>query len=119
MKIARIALLAVWGLSIGCHTGVSAPASKQAATPPPAARTVNLAIWSNYITDSLLREFERRQGIRVLVSNFSSNEELLAKLQAGMTGFDVIVPSDYMVGIMIHLSLLKELDLSRLPNARS
>ncbi len=79
---------------------------------------VNLAIWSNYVSPALLSEFEKRAGIHVQVANYSSNEELLAKLQAGASGYDVAVPSDYMVFAMSKLGLLHELDYSRLLNAK-
>jgi spermidine/putrescine transport system substrate-binding protein len=82
-------------------------------------RVVNLAIWSNYVSPELLKAFKDKTGIDVQVSNYSSNEELLAKLQAGATGFDVAVPSDYMVSVMAHTNLILELDRSKIPNAKS
>ncbi len=51
---------------------------------------------------------------KLIYDTFSSNEDLLAKLQAGATGYDVIVPSDYMVTIMRQLDMLKELDKANL-----
>jgi spermidine/putrescine transport system substrate-binding protein len=65
----------------------------------------------------MLEEFTRKTGIKVNESNYSSNEELLAKLQAGATGFDLAVPSDYMVSVMAKLALVQELDKSQIPNA--
>ena len=50
---------------------------------------------------------------------FTSNEELLAKLQAGGTGYDVIVPSDYMVAIMIKSDIIQPLDMSKIPNFKN
>jgi len=82
-------------------------------------KIVNLAIWSNYIPQELLNDFFKKTGIRVQVSNYSSNEELLAKLQAGASGYDVAVPSDYMVFAMSKLNLLRELDHSKLSNMKS
>lgn len=82
-------------------------------------REVHLGIWSNYITPEILAEFEKTSGIHVVVSNYSSNEELLAKMQAGGSGFDVVVPSDYMVSSMIQLGLLKKFDESKIPSAKS
>ncbi len=82
-------------------------------------RFVNLAIWSNYIPQELIREFEQKQGVQIRVSNYSSNEELMAKLQTGASEYDVIVPSDYMVFAMIQLGLLKELDYALLKNTKS
>lgn len=72
--------------------------------------------WSNYFPDNLVREFTAKTGIQVELTFFSSNEELLAKLKAGATGFDVIQPSDYMIGQMRKLELLETLDHAKIPN---
>ncbi|MDH4186815.1 MAG: hypothetical protein OEV08_07450, partial [Nitrospira sp.] len=58
-------------------------------------QTLHYFTWSDYVGPELLAEFERRYGVRVVVDTFSSNEELLAKLQGGATGYDVTVPSDF------------------------
>lgn len=80
-------------------------------------KVVNLYIWSDYTSPSVLQEFEKLTGLKVQESNFSSNEELLAKLQAGASGYDLIIPSDYMVSAMVKLNLLDPLDKSKVPNA--
>jgi spermidine/putrescine transport system substrate-binding protein len=80
-------------------------------------RVVNLAIWSNYVSQITIDAFEKKTGIKVQMSNYSSNEELLAKLQAGAAGYDVVVPSDYMVSAMTHLGLLQKLDYKKIPNS--
>jgi spermidine/putrescine transport system substrate-binding protein len=72
--------------------------------------------WSDYIDPEIYELFEEETGIRVIEDNFGSNEDLLAKLRGGATGYDVIVPSDYMVDIMIQLDMLAELDHDLLPN---
>ena len=66
----------------------------------------------------ILAAFETSRGVRVVVDTFSSNEELLAKIQTGMVGYDVVVPSDFMAGIMGRLGLLANLDLSRIPHVQ-
>lgn len=73
--------------------------------------------WSDYVDRDLVQGFERRTGARVVVDTFSSNEELLAKVQSGASGYDVVVPSDFMVSIMAMQGLLAELELSGIPNA--
>jgi spermidine/putrescine transport system substrate-binding protein len=107
----------------GCTKKAEVPGSNAgsstAAEAPASARIVNLAVWSNYVSPELLAEFEKKTGIKVQVSNYSSNEELLAKLQAGASGYDVAVPSDYMVFAMTQLGLIRELDYSLLPNSKS
>ncbi|CAN5697187.1 spermidine/putrescine ABC transporter substrate-binding protein [soil metagenome] len=77
---------------------------------------LNLYNWSDYVADSTLPNFEEETGARVTQDFYGSNEELLAKLQAGGTGYDVIVPSDYMVAIMAKSDVLQELDFSKIPN---
>jgi spermidine/putrescine transport system substrate-binding protein len=72
--------------------------------------------WSDYIDPEILTMFEEECGVEVVYDTFSSNEDLLAKLQGGATGYDLIVPSDYMVTIMVQLGLLKELDHANIPN---
>jgi len=78
------------------------------------ASVLNLYIWADYTSPSMLRDFTSQTGIEVRESNYASNEELLAKLQAGATGYDLIVPSDYMVSVMIKLGLLQRMDHQRL-----
>lgn len=80
-------------------------------------KTVSLFIWSNYVSEEILKEFETKYNMKVIVSNYSSNEELLSKLQAGATGYDVIVPSDYMVAIMAKLKLLVPLNKELIKNS--
>jgi len=81
-----------------------------------AEKVLNLYAWSEYIPQALLDGFEEETGITVNYDTYSSNEELLAKLQAGASGYDVIIPSDYAITIMITQDLLEEIDLTRIPN---
>ncbi len=84
--------------------------------PAPAARTLNLYIWSNYIAPETLARFEARHGVRVNVDLYDSNEALLAKLQAGNAGYDVVCPSDYSVQVLSAQGLLRPLDHRALPH---
>lgn len=77
---------------------------------------LNVYNWTDYIDPDILTQFEEECGVKVVYDTFSSNEDLLAKLQAGATGYDVIVPSDYMVTIMRQLDMLKPLDKENIPN---
>lgn len=80
------------------------------------ARELYLYNWEDFMDPGVLKDFERETGIKVIEDNFASNEELLAKLQAGGGGYDLIVPSDYMVAIMARQGLLARLDHANLPN---
>ncbi len=72
--------------------------------------------WEDYIDEQVLRDYEERYGVTIVYDTFASNEDLLTKLQAGASGYDVIFPSDYMVAQMIELGLLAEIDVSAMPN---
>lgn len=72
--------------------------------------------WSEYIDPEVFAAFEAEYGIKVIEDTFASNEELLAKLQAGAAGYDIIVPSDYMVEIMIAEDILAELNHANITN---
>jgi spermidine/putrescine transport system substrate-binding protein len=80
---------------------------------------LNFYNWADYVAKSTIPTFEKQTGIQVTQDFFSSNEELLAKLQAGGTGYDVIVPSDYMISIMIKSNVLEPLDMSKIPNFKN
>ncbi|MGQ0812382.1 MAG: hypothetical protein ACT4OO_14315, partial [Nitrospiraceae bacterium] len=56
-----------------------------------ASETLHYFTWSDYAGPELLAEFERQAGVKIIVDTFSSNEEMLAKLQSGATGYDVVV----------------------------
>jgi spermidine/putrescine transport system substrate-binding protein len=78
--------------------------------------SVNLAIWSNYLTPEMQEKFQRETGVQIHTTTYTSNEELLAKIQMGSAGIDVAVPSDYMVNIMIKMNLLEPLKTEKLLN---
>lgn len=81
-------------------------------------KVVNLSIWGNYLSAEMLAQFEKETGIKINISNYSSNEELLAKVQMGGSGIDVAVPSDYMVEVMRKMNLLEPLSEPALPNKK-
>ena len=83
---------------------------------PQLADELSVYNWADYIDEELLTAYEEEYGVHILYDTFASNEDLLAKLQAGATGYDVIVPSDYMVSQMIELGLLAEIDTAQIPN---
>jgi spermidine/putrescine-binding protein len=83
---------------------------------PQLADQLNVYNWSDYIDEELLTKYEETYGVDITYDTYASNEDLLAKLQAGATGYDIIFPSDYMVAQMIELGLLAEIDTSQLSN---
>jgi len=82
------------------------------------ADTLYLYNWSEYMDPEVLEQFEEEFGVKVTEDTFGSNEEMLAKLQAGAGGYDIIFPSDYMVDIMIGEGLLAEIDHENVPNIK-
>lgn len=72
--------------------------------------------WADYIDEQVLADYEERYGVKIIYDTYASNEDLLTKLQAGASGYDVIFPSDYMVAQMNELGLLAEIDAAALPN---
>lgn len=72
--------------------------------------------WTDYIDEGIITAYEEEYGVTIIYDTFASNEDLLAKLQAGAAGYDVIFPSDYMVAQMIDLGLLAEIDVNEIPN---
>ena len=77
---------------------------------------LNVFIWSNYLPESVVAEFESRYNAKVNVELYDSNEALLARLQSGGVSYDVIVPSDYMVTVLKEQGLLEEIDLDVITN---
>jgi spermidine/putrescine transport system permease protein len=77
---------------------------------------LNLFIWSSYIAPETVATFEKRLGVKVNIDLYDSNEALLAKLQAGNAGYDVVCPSHYSVQILLAQGLLRPLDHSALPH---
>jgi spermidine/putrescine transport system substrate-binding protein len=73
--------------------------------------------WTNYLNPETIKAFEAEFGVTVQATDFfESNEELLAKVQGGARGYDVVAPTGYMVEIMGKEGLLSPLDLKRIPN---
>jgi spermidine/putrescine-binding protein len=83
------------------------------------AKELHIYNWSEYIDPEIYADFENEFGVKVVEDTFASNEDLLAKLQAGATGYDLIVPSDYMVAIMRELDLLSPLNYDNIPNFKN
>jgi spermidine/putrescine transport system substrate-binding protein len=103
---------------LACQPNTTAQSSGGSGSGPE-EKALNLYNWSDYVAKSTIPNFEKQTGITVTQDYFSSNEELLAKLQAGGTGYDVIVPSDYMISIMIKSHVLEPLDMSKIPNFKN
>lgn len=71
--------------------------------------------WGDYINPEILQKFTEETGIEVTLDTYSSNEEMLAKIQAGATGYDIIFPSVHMNDIMLKLGLLEKTGINQSP----
>jgi spermidine/putrescine-binding protein len=79
----------------------------------------NLSIynWDAYLSPDTLKAFQAKYpNLKVDAATYASNEDMLAKIEAGAKGYDIVVPTGYMVEIMIQKKLLRTLDFGQLPN---
>jgi len=83
------------------------------------ADKIYLYNWVEYIDPAIYDQFKEECGVEVVETNFDSNETLLATLQAGGADYDIIVPSDYMVQIMIDEGMLMPLDYNVITNIKN
>lgn len=81
--------------------------------------TLNIYSWADYLHPDTIPEFEKRSGAQVVYDTFASNEALLAKLQAGATDYDIVVPTGYMLHQLVKLDLLQKIDHNRIPNLKN
>ncbi|PIK91654.1 polyamine ABC transporter substrate-binding protein [Synechococcus sp. 65AY6Li] len=83
-------------------------------------QTLQLYIWSEYIDPAILTAFEKATNSRVVVSVYESNEDMIAKLRGGgVSQYDIVVPTDYVVPNMVELGLLQPLNKNLIPNLRN
>ncbi len=90
-------------------------------TPTPGVaqnKVVNVYNWSDYIDESILDDFTKQTGIKVVYDVFDSNDTLETRLLAGGTGYDVVVPSATFLGRQIQAGVFQKLDKSKLPNLK-
>ncbi|MBV8500486.1 MAG: polyamine ABC transporter substrate-binding protein [Paucibacter sp.] len=79
-------------------------------------KVLNIYNWSDYIADDTIRGFEKETGIKVRYDTFDNNEIVHAKMVAGDTGYDLVVPSSYWAKIQADGGLLRKLDKRKLSN---
>jgi len=82
-------------------------------------KVLNVYNWADYIAPDTIKNFEKETGIKVRYDNFDSNEVLHAKLIAGRTGYDIVVPGSHFAKMQIEGGLFMPLDKSKLPNLKN
>lgn len=80
---------------------------------------LNVFNWSEYLPESVIKDFEAKYNIKVNYMTYSSNEEMLARIMAGDDIFDISVASDYMVDVMRKQKLMEEIDANNIPNLKN
>jgi spermidine/putrescine-binding protein len=95
--------------------------SKPAATTVPGdlgpiEKDLNLYLWSDYLADDTVPNFEKEFGVKVTVDTYESNEEMAAKLMAGAAGYDLVLPSSYLFPVLFAKDLLDPISRKYLTN---
>ncbi len=106
-----VIILLVAAMLFGAVAAASAEAEK-----PFAGTELTVYNWFDYIDPEVLTLFEEQTGIRLTYVNFTQNEDMYAKLEAGAGAYDVIFPSEYMIERLIKEDRLETLNLDNIPN---
>jgi len=102
------------GATVAILIAAAAILAPAAAAPP--GRIVNFYNWSDYLDLGVLDEFTKATGIKVRYDTYDSSDTLEAKLLAGKTGYDVVVPTGYFLARQIAAGVFQKLDKAKLPN---
>lgn len=108
MKKSKKFLCRVWGLVLLSLVLVIAQDVS-------AEEQLSLYNWGGYINPEVVTKFTEETGIKVSLDTYGSNEEMLAKIQAGATGYDIVIPSVHMHDIMYQLGLLQKTGIGQTP----
>jgi len=101
-----VASLLAAGLALACSVASAQEEEK----------VLNVYNWSDYISEDAIKNFEKETGIKVRYDNFDNNEIVHAKLVAGRTGYDIVVPSSNWAKLQIDGGLLRKIDKAQLSN---
>ena len=116
-SVTRRHFLGVTGLGLAASVlGTAMPGLKPRKANAAITGQLSLCTWPNYHNQANLDQFTADTGVPIQTTIFGSNEEMLAKLQAGGTGWDVFVPTNYTISTYVKLGLIDPIDVSRLPN---
>lgn len=115
----RLLLVALCALAAtACGKKEAAPQAPVTAAAPANTeeKILNIYNWPDYITQDMVANFEKETGIKVNYQTFENNEALQAKLIAGNSGYDIVVPGAVFAKSQIEAGLLRPLDKAQIPN---
>jgi spermidine/putrescine-binding protein len=109
---------ATGGLALAaCGVGSTSVASQTQGPIGPIESNLSIYNWDGYVNPDTMKQFQAAYpNLKIDTATYASNEDMLAKIEAGAKGYDIVVPTGYMVSIMIQKKLLRELDFRQLPN---
>ncbi|KAB8142430.1 spermidine/putrescine ABC transporter substrate-binding protein [Chloroflexia bacterium SDU3-3] len=87
-----------------------------AVDPAKLSKELHIYNWADYLDPAVLEDFQKEYGVAVTSESFDNNEDMIAKISPGSSGYDIVFPSDYAIDIMAKGGLLAKLDKSLLPN---
>jgi putrescine transport system substrate-binding protein len=118
LAIAALFMAACGKKEEAAPAAASAPASAAVPAGPvlDAEKVLNIYNWPDYIPEGMIAAFEKETGIKVNYDTFETNEALHAKLVAGSTGYDIVVPGSVFAKPQIEGGLLAPLDKAKIPN---
>ena len=120
LALAVVSAMGLFLTACGQKEEAAAPAATVAAVAPSAEpaeeKVLNIYNWPDYISESMIPDFEKETGIKVNYQTFETNEALHAKLVAGNSGYDIVMPGSVFAKPQIDGGLLRKLDKSKLTN---
>ncbi|MHB1405987.1 MAG: polyamine ABC transporter substrate-binding protein [Desulfitobacteriaceae bacterium] len=124
LSLVMVAFLAIGLVSLGgcgsSNTASTDTKSGDTTSKESYAKQINFFQWTEYTPQSVLDSFKDKYGITVKMANFSSNEEMIAKLQAGgLSEYDVVVPSNYVIKAMVAQNLIQTINKDNIPNFKN
>lgn len=104
---------------VAAPAATAAPSGELVVDKTKLAKELHFYNWTDYINPDILSDFEKEYGVKVVVDTYDSNEDMIAKVRPGNSGYDLAAPSDYAVDIMARDKLIIPLDKSLLPNIKN
>ena len=112
---AGLTVSAVGTLLAACG-GASSTSAEPSSMSTELPSTLRFYNWSEYTSPKVLKDFERKYGVKVALETYDSNEQLTARLKAHPDAYDIIMPEDAFVSVLASQGLLRPLDMSLIPN---